>query len=302
MARNIIFKKIRREIAFHLISFSIHFFRCIPRRIGLVIASILGRIAPFFAMKEYRLALRHLTMAFGEEKSENEIRKIARDVFRNLVMNFADTVRVGALTPEEIEALYNPNKLDEVWRSIDNSHGVVIITAHLGSWEALGAYLCQHGVPLSVVARKLYDSRLEILLYESRVSTGMEVITRGDNTRDIIKSLTSGKAVALLVDQDINVKGEYVTFFGRPAHTATSPALLALKYGSAVMLCVDYRDKSHKHNIIVKPIEFERTNDKQKDVTALMQQISNELEQVIREHPEQWVWFHKRWRTQPEAS
>lgn len=302
MANNKVIKKIRRDIAFHLISFFIKFFRLIPRRVGLTIASVLGRIAPFVARKEYRLAVRHLTMAFGGEKSPDEIRTLAREVFRNLAMNFADTVRVGALTSEELEAMYNPVNVEEVWRRIDTSHGVILLMAHLGCWESMAAYLCSHGVRLSAIARKLYDPRLERLLYESRTSVGIHIISRGGNTRDIVKCLKSGGALGILVDQDINVKGEFVNFFGRPAHTAISPALLSFKYGSSLLLCVDYRDNSHKHNLILKPIEFERTGDTKKDVTDLMQRVSSELEQVIREHPEQWVWFHKRWRTQPEVS
>jgi KDO2-lipid IV(A) lauroyltransferase len=177
----------------------------------------------------------------------------------------------------------------------------IFLTSHTGCWELLGAYLAIEGIPLDVVARRIYDERLERMLIDSRESAGMGNISRGTGTREIIRSLNAGRGIGFLIDQDIkNVKGEFVDFFGIPAHTATAPAQLALRRGIPILPILTYRDDNHCHHACIgEPLMIDISGDIDRDIHALTSRCSEVTEAFIREHPEQWVWFHERWKTRP---
>jgi len=296
-----IFKRIKNDIVYVFIRFIIGFFRMLPRGAALTIGSVLGRIIPYFAGKEVRLAERHLTIAFGNEKSEGEIHRLAHETFLQMALNFVDAVRLKIMSPDEVKRLCVPHNIDRLWEALDKGYGVICLTSHTGCWEFLGVYLAVIGVPISAVARRLYDHRLEKMLVETRTDRGMNNISRGRNTREIIRTLKKGNLLAILIDQDTKVKGIFVDFFGRPAHTATSPALLSYKYKSPILPIFTYRDSKHRHHICFgEPVTIEPTGDSEKDIIEITARCSKETENFIREHPEQWVWLHRRWKTKPK--
>jgi len=301
MARNRHIKRLKRTASYYLIRAIIGFFRILPRRTALGIGALVGRIAAIVAVRERRLARTHLAVAFGKEKPPEEIDRIARDMFRNLALNFVDTVRVGDMTPGELEDICVPHDMERLRRALDGGGGAIGLTSHTGCWELLGAYLTAVGVPLSVIARRLYDSRLERLLIESRERSGIENITRGQDTREVLRALKRGRLLGILIDQDyVNVKGVFVDFFGKPASTAVAPAVLSLKYGVPVVPVLTYRDDRHRHHVCIgEPLTIQSTGDTEADIEAMTAVYSRAIEAFVREHPEQWVWFHERWRTKP---
>jgi len=303
MGRGKALKRLRRDAAYLLIIAVVRLFRFLPRRAALTVGSILGRIVPSLFRTEYRLAIDNLAIAFGKEKKPAEIHRLARESFRHAALNFVDTVRIGVMSPDEIMAVCVPHDLDRALEVVRKKTGVIGLTSHTGCWEMLGSYLALSGFPVAVIARKLYDPRLDELLYRSRVGVGARVIARGEDTRDILRALREGCILGILIDQDTLVKGVFVDFFGRPAHTASAPAALALRYGLPVLPIFTYRDRHHRHHICVRDcIDMEESGDRERDVTTMTAKCSMAIEEFIREHPEQWVWFHRRWKTRPEPT
>lgn len=297
MGRKSLRKRLKNDLVYGGVRGAVAFFRALPRAMAFRLGSVLGSLASRVARKEYLLAVEHLTIAFGGEKSPREIRRLARRVFRIMARNFVETVRLGAMTPEEMDAvciLHGGENLDAL------RNGGIVLTAHAGCWEMLGALLVRRGIPLAVVAKRLYDPRLEEELLRSRVHCGFHVISRGENTRDIVHVIRERKALVILIDQDTKVKGIFVDFFGRPAHTATSPAHLSLKYGIPIVPVFAWRDDRDMNHVCAgTPISIEETEDRDRDVAELTVRCSRAIEAFIREHPEQWVWFHRRWKTRP---
>ena len=293
-------KKIKRDLVFILISVIVAIFRIMPRRMAIFVGENLGRIAPKLAKKELTLARKHIGMAFDGTKTDDELDRISRDMFRYLVLNFIDTVRLKAMSSDQIRQVVVPHNMERV-REVIAGGSAIFLTSHTGCWELLGAYLAIEGIPLDVVARKIYDDRLERMLTDTREAAGMGNISRGTGTRDIIRSLNAGRGIGFLIDQDIkNVKGEFVDFFGIPAHTATAPAQLALRRCIPILPILTYRDEEHRHHACIgEPLEIWITGDIDRDVSALTAKCSEATEAFIREHPEQWVWFHERWKTRP---
>ena len=301
MARSKIVKRIRRDAAYIAIRLFVGSFRALPRHAALALASFFGRLAPYMFRNERRLAIEHLTIAFGEEKSPAEIAMLAHESFRYAALNFADTVRIGIMTADDIRAVCVPHHMERLKEAMAGGMGAIGLTSHAGCWEMLGSFIVADGVDLAVIARRLYDPRLEDMLYRSRSGAGLRVISRGRNTRDVIRALKEGCLLGVLIDQDMPVRGVFVDFFGRTAHTATGLASLALKYSVPVFPVLTYRDTEHRHHICIgEPIPVTRTGDTDRDIAELTALCSKATEDFIREHPEQWVWFHKRWKTRPE--
>ena len=293
-----LYKRIKNDLVYLLIRMVIGFFRLMPRKTALRVGSFLGRMAPYVVRKDYNRAVEHLGRAFGYEKDDAEIRSIARDSFRHLAMNFVDAARLQVMTPEQIQRNCVPHNVDILREQLAKGHGTIGLTSHTGCWELLGLYLATVGIPVSAIARRLYDPRLEDMLIETRRRGGVRNISRGRDTRDIIRVLKEGYLLGVLIDQDTKVKGVFVDFFGHPAHTASAPALLSLKYGAPIIPILTYRDASHRHHVCIgEPIEIDATGDREADILELTSRCSKVTEEFIREHPEQWVWFHRRWKT-----
>ncbi|MFC1538868.1 lysophospholipid acyltransferase family protein [Candidatus Latescibacterota bacterium] len=299
--RNVI-KKIRMDAAYLFIRFFVGILRLLPRRTALGVGSIIGRIIPYFAAKELMFSADHLMLAFGDEKGDAEIMRMTRESFRQLAMNFVDTIRIKAMSRDDIINVGVPHNMERLSDAFARGNGVIMLGSHSGCWEWLGAYLALTGTPLSVIATKLYDRRLEKMLVDSRKYAGMNVISRGEDTRDIIRVLKSNGAIGVLVDQDTKVKGEFVDFFGRPAHTATAPAVLSLRYNAPIIPALTYRDDQHRHHVCIgEPVTIEPTGDSERDIREITRKCSKITEDFIREHPTQWVWFHERWKKTQQA-
>ncbi len=294
-------KKLRRDAAYLALRLVMGFFRLLPRGAALAVGRFLGGLAARVDARDRRKAEKQLRIAFGNEKSEDEIGRLARESFENMAMNFVDVARLKTMKPEEIERVCVPHDMDRLWKALEAGNGVIGLTSHTGCWELLGVYLAVVGVPIAVIARRLYDPRLEELLVDTRTSGGMRNISRGRDTRDILRLLREGWLVGVLIDQDVkNLRSVFVDFFGRPAWTPVGPAQLSLKFDAPVVPVLTWRDAGHRHHVCIgEPVTIEPTGDAEEDIRALTAKSSKVIEGFIREHPEQWVWLHERWRTAP---
>jgi len=116
----------------------------------------------------------------------------------------------------------------------------------------------------------------------------------------LFKALKSGGSIAILIDQDTKVKSRFVNFFGKPCATPIGATVLALKSGCAVVPTYIYLDENYKQQMHILPeIPLVYTGDDEKDLIINTQNFTDFTERVVREHPEQWVWMHERWKTKP---
>ena len=222
-----LFKKLKNQVAYFLVILALFFFRRIPRSTGLFIVEKLGKLANFIFRKEYLLAKEQLTISLGGEKSPEEIENIANSLFGNIGKNFVDAARIPLMSTAEIKDLCILHNFEVFEEQKKTGRGAVMASSHSGCWELLGVCLAGMGMTIYAISRKLYDERLEKIIVETREKGGMKNISRGKETRDIIRALHNGNFVGILADQDFGkLKGVFVDFFGRPAFTTSSMATL----------------------------------------------------------------------------
>ena len=297
-------KKIRRKVRYGIVyrgvQFLIFISNAIPRVAWLKLCGFFGRLSFWFAGKTRRLMRKHLHIAFPD-MTASAIKKLSQNVFRMLGMNSGEMLRATRVkTLKDLEEFLVTHGLENYEKAIAKGKGVIFLTCQLGAFELQVSNMALRGLNPNIIGTPLKDQRLNELLWDYRNMHGAIAIERGKETFKLIKVLKSGGSVALLIDQDTKVKSTFVNFFGKPASTPIGATVLAMKTGAAIVPTYVYLGKDWKQHMHILPeIPMTITGNEDSDITHNTQILTNFIEGVIREHPEQWVWMHRRWRTQP---
>ncbi|WP_378950911.1 lysophospholipid acyltransferase family protein [Pelosinus sp. sgz500959] len=222
-------------------------------------------------------------------------------LFGNLGKTFFEVMYMPTLTPEKIEkyiTIENRHYLDE---ALTHGRGVVLLTAHIGNWEWLGATLAMTGFPLTSVIKRQPNDEHTRILNEYREMVGIEIFARG--TSEILgaaRALKQGKILGLLADQDAGPNGVFIDFLGKMASTPTGSAVFAKKFKSPVVPAFIVRKPEGGHKVIIhEPLYYRDTGKSDEDLYQFSKETNNAIEQTIRKYPDEWLWFQKRWNTSP---
>jgi len=291
-------RKIRYQLVYWLVKSLINISNFIPRKAWLRFCGRLGLIAYRFAHKTRELALRHLALAF-KEKTPDQIKALGRRMFKMLGKNAGEILRSTKVkTLADLEVFLKTIGLQNYEVAHARGKGVIFLTCHLGAFDLQITNMAMRGLNPNIIGTPLKDERLNDLLWNYRNMHGAIAIERGRETFRMIKVLKSGGSVALLIDQDTKVKSRFVDFFGMPAATPVGATVLALKTGAAVVPTYIYLgDDNYQHMEILPEIPMKITGDDEVDMIYNTQILTNFIEDVIRQHPDQWVWMHERWKT-----
>jgi len=245
------------------------------------------------------IAVYNLRRAFPE-KSDDEILRIARGVYRNMGIMAAEFFDVPRLTKENIGELVEPEGLEHCLKALEKGRGVLFFTAHFSNWELSAAAAALLIKPVVAIYRTLDNALLDHLVLRVRSATGNTLIPKEHSMRTMIRSLKRNEIVGILIDQNVAWnEGVFVDFFGRPTCTTNGLALLALHTGAPVLPGYIVRLPDRRYRLVIAPeVEVTRTGDRAKDVLANTQRFTKVIEETVRRYPEQWFWVHQRWKTQ----
>jgi len=187
-------------------------------------------------------------------------------------------------------------------RCAAEGRGVIVVIAHLGNWEIGGVATTLAGYPIQSLAKPIANPWIEEYLKKVRTLTGQKIIPRDRALGEMIRVLQRGGMLVVQIDQDARQSGVYVNFFGRPASTHRAPATLSLKYNVPIVMVNTYREEQMNYAVCSDPIHPDAFRGAPDPVKALTQAYSARLEEFIRQHPEQWLWTHDRWKTAERAA
>ena len=155
--------------------------------------------------------------------------------------------------------------------------------------------------PLNSIAKHLKNPLVDTFLTRLREKGRQKIIFTENASRKIIRVLRNNKLLGILVDQNARENNIFVDFFGQKASTTRSVATIALKTGAPIIMSFLRRsDKKYKFKITLsEPIKIERTGNFEEDILSLKQRYTTIIESRIREHPHEWLWMHRRWKTKP---
>lgn len=252
----------------------------------------------YLDLEHRKVAIQNLKIAFGQEKSIEEMRFIAKKNFQNLGMMAIEFFRIPGMDLETYKRKVETEGVDQALKVLEKNRGALLLLGHFGNWELMAMMSKVIQKTILVIAKPIKNNPwLERWFIENREGIGLEIIPPKNATLKVIRALSQNKVVGILFDQrGKRSKGLWVDFFGRKAPTTPGLAVMALKSGAPVLPVFMIRNGFQKHRLIVKePLELIHTGDFQKDVEANTQLFNNTLESIIREYPDQWLWIHRRW-------
>ncbi len=294
-------KEIKYTALYYFIRFLIFSSNIIPRKTWLRFCGALGRIAYAFSPKPVDRMIRHLNIAFGNEKSTEQIKKLSKKTFELLGKNAGDILRsLSVKSLNDLNKFLVTTGIENYEKAHAKGKGVMFLTAHLGAFDLQITNMALRGLKPNIIGTALGDEKLNELLVKYRNAYGAIAIERGKESVRLFKALKSGGSIAILIDQDTKVKSRFVNFFGKPCATPIGATVLALKSGCSVVPTYIYLDENYKQQMHILPeIPLVYTGDDEKDLIVNTQNFTDFTERVVREHPEQWVWMHERWKTKP---
>jgi KDO2-lipid IV(A) lauroyltransferase len=274
-------------------------------KVAEIISTALGDLLYFLSRKRRSIAVENLSNAFRGEKTEDEIRAVARQSCRSFFFTFLEIIKLRYLfaRPDAMERLGTTTAdLDHLFnkaKSIhDESGGCIFVTPHMGNWEVLPHVSSFIGIPLAVVARPLDNEYLEKLIFTDRASSGNVIIPKKNAMFVLQKTLKAGKSIGMLPDQS-TMKGIAIDFFGRKAATTPVPAILAITYGRPVVVVACCRKKGayHYEGFVSDPIMPGAYTSEKDEIFRITEAMTHAMEAIIRKYPEQYLWIHNRWKT-----
>jgi KDO2-lipid IV(A) lauroyltransferase len=294
-------KRIKNWLIFISVKAGLRWINSVARSTAIKFLQTLSLLGFYLVRAERQKTIKHLTMVYGKEKDSQEIYRIAKAVFLNLGRNMADAFRIPCYNSQNIDRIVRAKGLDNLDRALQKGKGVLALTGHVGNWELMGGYLAMKGYAVNVVGAPIYDSRLDDLVINNRLKSGMKYIARGSATREIIRALRRNEIVGLLIDQDTkHVDGVFVDFLGEQAYTPVGPVILAMKTAAAIVPMAIHIQKDNTHLVEIEDeLELVFAEDESDNRIHNTQLCSNAIEKFIRKYPTQWVWMHRRWKTKP---
>jgi len=300
------FKKIRKNIKYSLLVAAIKvllfIIRLLPRKVSMKLMGGLGALVFRISKEERDKAISNLSIAYGREKSQAEIKVMAREVFVNLGKSGAEfAIRMGQENPELFFENLEVRGHEHLQDAMKKGKGVLALINHMGCWEGTALALPMLGIPTYAIGKKLGNEKLNTLLFESRGKKGVQTLARGSSYKTMLRVLKENNLLGILIDQDTDVRGVFVDFYGKPAHTPIGGAMLAMDSGAPVlpMFYIKKDDDTYEF-IIDQEIPLVVTGNRRKDMEENTRLFHAVIEKYIKKYPTQWVWFHNRWKTTPE--
>ena len=239
------------------------------------------------------ITMDNLARALGDTYSRSELVKIAREAYKQITITFIEVLifpRLRTRMKEVVEV----DDFQMVRDAYAEGKGVILVTCHYGSWEIAAATVPSQGIPTTAIGKTQANRYTDRLLNSRRELMGIRITARGAGVKQVVRTLRNGDSIFLVSDQDAGRQGVMVPFFGRPASTPTGAAQLAFKYGSPVLVTACERVSDGRYRFICRKLPVLEHD----TVESLAARMNTIIEEIIRRHPEQYLWMHKRWRTE----
>ena len=250
-----------------------------------------------------RVADRNLEIAFPA-MAESERKRMRAGSYRNLGRVLLALARAPRLDAVRIPDWIHYQGFEHFARAKQAGKGVLFLTAHLGNWELSSMAHALYGHRMYVMVRPLDNPLIDALVQRRRTVHGNAVIAKQEAARDVIRALRANHAVGILADQNAaGDDGVFVDFFGEKASATSGVAQLALRTGAAIIPGFAFWNERKQRYVLrfYAPVEPATGPNRERNVLETTQRCQAAIEQAIREHPEQWLWMHRRWKRRPEG-
>lgn len=277
----------------------------LPRKLAVGFCIGLVKLAAKAIPRLRSVGMKNLSIAYPE-LSIKEHKRILSGTYESLGRVIGELSQFHKYTPDTLSEIID-FKLDEESEALyhrvkSEKRGVVLATGHFGNWEILVLVFAALHEPISYLARPLDNPKIEAALSELRMRFGNTPINKTNSAMTAVSVLKTTFGLGILADVNAHPReGVFVPFFGKLACTPAGAATIAIRANAYIypVACVWDRQNSRYKFIHGKLLETAKTGDRKRDIVETTAAFTAELESLIRQYPEQWMWTHKRWKTRP---
>ena len=234
-------------------------------------------------------AFNNIKKAFPD-KSNNWVNGVLKKTYSLTASNFLEFLAMPVSTKSINFRVEGQQILDE---AIQLGKGTILVTAHYGLWEQWGAWLGAKNYPAWGIIQRQGNAGADLFFKELRESYGMNHIYRKSSIENMYELLNKNKILIIASDQDAKSKGVFVDFFGHPTSTPKGTAIFHIKTGCSLIFSVAQREKDGTIVITFLKVEI----DSNPTIESITQAYSHMLEEKVREKPDHYFWFHRKWKT-----
>jgi len=259
----------------------------------------ISKFTYYISSKHRKIINTNLNIAFGDSLNKKEKKEIGISAFMNLLDTTLGIIRRDGMQKEQVIENVSFEGVEIIKQYQDEGKKIILVTGHQGNWELLSqAIAIKFNLTLVGVGRELDSKLMDRILKKNREQFNIEMVYKKGAMKGCIRALSKGKAVGILVDQSLKLSQSInVKFFGKPATHTPLASILSRKFGidliPAFISTDDYKNYKVK---IYNPIKSIKTDNQEDDLLKLTQAQADIMKQVIREHPKEWFWMHKRWK------
>ncbi|MBN1754999.1 hypothetical protein JW877_02190 [bacterium] len=273
----------------------IWYLNLISRQKALRFGALGGRIL-FRLLKRTRIkTIRNIQK--GLSSSIADASDIALDCFISAGKNLVDSIRMASRSGQEVLKLIEIRGLEHFVSLYEQGSGIIVITGHLGCFEMVPAFFTYSGYKVAVIAREMYDPRLDRRLLSNRERAGIKVIEARNSPKTLLRLLRQGYAVGFLMDLESRaVSCKRVNFLNHWVKVPVGPVKLAIHSGLPMLPMNIYRKPDDRFVLEVHPpMQIIPGNDREEQLRANMDIALKALEKMIRAKPSEWVWMNSKW-------
>jgi KDO2-lipid IV(A) lauroyltransferase len=275
----------------------------LPLPLAMRLAAGVAALAIRLDRRHRRIGLVNLAIAFPE-KSPRERLRILVTSYRNLGRTIAECAHMARLTHANVrERIGFAN--ESLWRQLPSilpQRGILVLTGHFGNWELFAHAHGLLGYPVHLVRQTIKNPLIDAFIDRMRRRAGTRTLRKHAAARGVLRALADHALMVLPLDQNASRRtGVFVEFFGKLASTNAGFGRIVARTGVPVYPAFLVREgTSPRHRIVILPrVPFASMADRDQAAREFTQRCTAVLEAMIREHPDHWLWTHKRWRTRP---
>ena len=275
------------------------FLMLLPKKLRRAFFISLANIAYLLSKRYSKVVRQNLEFVYGDNLDEKFIDEITKYSYKSLLLNFLYTLEGHYYGVEDIAKKVKFENLEIIQKIQEQKRPIIFVTAHYGAWE-LGAQILSACVePIMVVYKGMNNKYFNDYLLASRVKWKMDYAEKHGAAKEIVKRLRAKKAVAILMDINVNSQnGVAVEFLNHLTLQLKSPAYFARKFDAAlipILIHADENDENYTIKVydeIIPPC----TDDVENDILIATQMEASWLSQEILKNPKPWFWLHRRWK------
>ncbi len=291
----------RERLEYAVVRFLVGAIGMLPRPLARGLCIQLAHVVRFLHRKLWRVGLRNLRIAFPELPLR-ERKQILRRVYSGMGRHLAEFCLFPRYTAENVDRTVIYEGFENFDRARRAGKGMLLLTGHFGAWEIGSFFHSLKGNPMKIVVRDLDNPLVDALVKRYRTMHGNETIDNREFLRGLLAAMRENFTVGILMDTNMTPpQGVFVDFFGVAACTAAGMARVAMKTEATVVPAYTIWDADLKKYKVCfdPPLETVHTGDPAADVITNTARYNAALETIVRRHPDQWLWVHRRWKTRP---